>query len=38
MLFAKEMRPIIKEENPELTSGELGKELGAPLFVIMNIA
>ncbi len=29
MLFAKEIRPTIKEENPEMSFGELGKELGA---------
>ncbi|KAL7426481.1 hypothetical protein ACHAXM_000465 [Skeletonema potamos] len=29
MLFAKEMRPVVKEEQPELSFGELGKELGA---------
>ncbi|KAL7492365.1 hypothetical protein ACHAWT_002550 [Skeletonema menzelii] len=29
MLFAKEMRPKVKEENPEMSFGELGKELGA---------
>eukprot|EP00985_Skeletonema_marinoi_P012776 scaffold6259_cov75-Skeletonema_marinoi.AAC.4 len=29
MLFAKEMRPVVKEENPEFSFGELGKELGA---------
>ena len=29
MLFAKEMRPKLKEESPDLTFGEVGKELGA---------
>lgn len=29
MLFAKEMRPALKEENPEMSFGEVGKELGA---------
>jgi len=29
MLFAKEMRPVVKEENPEFSFGEIGKELGA---------
>ena len=28
MLFCKEQRPIVKEENPDMTFGELGKELG----------
>ena len=28
MLFAKETRPTIKEELPDLTFGEVGKELG----------
>ena len=29
MLFAKETRPIVKEENPTFTFGEIGKEMGA---------
>ena len=29
MLFAKEMRPKLKEESPDLSFGEVGKELGA---------
>ncbi|KAL3786565.1 hypothetical protein ACHAW5_000511 [Stephanodiscus triporus] len=29
MLFAKEMRPKVIGEKPELTFGEVGKELGA---------
>ncbi len=29
MLFAKEMRPKIIGEKPDLTFGEVGKELGA---------
>jgi len=28
MLFAKETRPKVKEENPDITFGEVGKELG----------
>eukprot|EP00585_Thalassiosira_rotula_P009959 CAMPEP_0196158672 /NCGR_PEP_ID=MMETSP0910-20130528/45933_1 /TAXON_ID=49265 /ORGANISM="Thalassiosira rotula, Strain GSO102" /LENGTH=75 /DNA_ID=CAMNT_0041423581 /DNA_START=246 /DNA_END=473 /DNA_ORIENTATION=+ len=28
MLFAKDTRPKIIEENPDLTFGEVGKELG----------
>ena len=28
MLFAKETRPTIKTELPDLTFGEVGKELG----------
>eukprot|EP00571_Detonula_confervacea_P014304 CAMPEP_0172301090 /NCGR_PEP_ID=MMETSP1058-20130122/3041_1 /TAXON_ID=83371 /ORGANISM="Detonula confervacea, Strain CCMP 353" /LENGTH=69 /DNA_ID=CAMNT_0013011087 /DNA_START=56 /DNA_END=265 /DNA_ORIENTATION=+ len=28
MIFAKETRPTIKEELPDLTFGEVGKELG----------
>ena len=29
MLFAKEMRPKLKEQSPDLSFGEVGKELGA---------
>ena len=29
MLFCKEMRPKVKDEMPDATFGELGKELGA---------
>lgn len=29
MLFAKETRPKVIAENPDLTFGEVGKELGA---------
>ena len=28
MLFAKETRPKVKEEHPDFTFGEVGKELG----------
>ena len=28
MLFSKENRPKVKEENPELTFGGIGKKLG----------
>ena len=28
MLFAKEHRPKVKEDNPDLTFGQLGKKLG----------
>lgn len=28
MVFAKEMRPKVVEENPDFTFGEVGKELG----------
>jgi hypothetical protein len=29
MLFAKETRPEIVKENPDMSFGEVGKELGA---------
>lgn len=28
MLFCKEQRPIVKKEMPDLTFGQIGKELG----------
>lgn len=28
MLFAKETRPKVKEDNPELTFGGIGKKMG----------
>ena len=28
MLFSKEHRPKIKEENPDITFGQIGKKLG----------
>ena len=28
MLFCKEQRPKVKEDHPQMTFGELGKELG----------
>lgn len=29
MLFSKEMRPTVVEENPDMSFGEVGRELGA---------
>ena len=28
MLFSKEHRPKVKEENPDITFGQIGKKLG----------